>query len=431
MKKTIKIISYILVFVAFIAILYFIGKKTNWFTEAFSDIAVFYENKELANNSSLALPCDKELTFKVEAKDFSVIIKPGVDEVHDFDFKVNDEVYSFNAEKDLSAAFDIKIEDNLVILNLDSNLTMSDILSAIYTDCEISVPEEVKVNEYDCFCLSIFNDASEVNIYFHLDREDTEEEINITTEFVFTPIDSKLSIVDEGSSEHVGYMVGTGGDEYNNAFITGEGTKAVIPNKYNGKPVLTIGCFAFAKSKFTSILVPESVLKIDEAAFLSAEAETIEILAESTTIGQRAFSHCKNLKTVYLPDNLKSISFGLFDSCESLVNINLQNITSIASYAFYNCESLYLTIPATITSTAIGSTIGTYAFYNVFTVYFKSLTPPTLDVSVLGGDGKWFGKETKIYVEKGALNNYKEANGWDLYATQIEAVSLWKNFLYF
>ena len=144
---------------------------------------------------------------------------------------------------------------------------MSDILSAIYTDCEISVPEEVKVNEYDCFCLSIFNDASEVNIYFHLDREDTEEEINITTEFVFTPIDSKLSIVDEGSSEHVGYMVGTGGDEYNNAFITGEGTKAVIPNKYNGKPVLTIGCFAFAKSKFTSILVPESVLKIDEAAF--------------------------------------------------------------------------------------------------------------------------------------------------------------------
>ena len=68
-------------------------------------------------------------------------------------------------------------------------------------------------------------------------------------------------------------------------------------------------------------------------------------------IGDRAFSWCKSLTSITLPDGITSIGDRAFYGCESLTSITLpDSITSIGDRAFYGCESLTsITLPDSIT----------------------------------------------------------------------------------
>lgn len=58
-------------------------------------------------------------------------------------------------------------------------------------------------------------------------------------------------------------------------------------------------------------------------------------------IGEGAFSNCKTIKKIVLPDNLHKIGKYVFNCCESLADINLPNgLTEIGSRAFYCCKAL-------------------------------------------------------------------------------------------
>ena len=59
------------------------------------------------------------------------------------------------------------------------------------------------------------------------------------------------------------------------------------------------------------------------------------------TIGEMAFAHCAQLKSINLPDCITSIGSHAFQDCRSLEFVNIpKSTTAIGSYAFDRCESI-------------------------------------------------------------------------------------------
>ena len=84
-----------------------------------------------------------------------------------------------------------------------------------------------------------------------------------------------------------------------------------------------------------------------------------------TSIGSYAFYECSSLTSINIPEGVTSIGDDAFRGCSRLTSINIpEGVTSIGSYAFYGCSSLTsITLSEGVTS------IGDYAFY-----YCSSLT---------------------------------------------------------
>ena len=79
-----------------------------------------------------------------------------------------------------------------------------------------------------------------------------------------------------------------------------------------------------------------------------------------TSIGSYALYDCRSLTAINIPDGATSIANGTFQYDYSLTAINIPDgVTSIGSYTFHSCSSLTaISIPYGVTS------IGNYAFYD-------------------------------------------------------------------
>lgn len=111
----------------------------------------------------------------------------------------------------------------------------------------------------------------------------------------------------------------------------------VIPSEYKGKPVTGIGDTAFAKcTDLKSVVIPDGI----------------------KSIGNYAFNECVGLVSVTIPDSVTDIGSGAFNNCMGLISVKLgSGLTSIGNKAFCYCIGLtMLEIPAGVTS------IGTEAF---------------------------------------------------------------------
>ena len=99
----------------------------------------------------------------------------------------------------------------------------------------------------------------------------------------------------------------------------------VIPSKYNGLPVTSIGEWAFYNcSSLTIIEIPDSVTSIGEDAFFDCSSLTsIEIPDSVTSIGRSAFFDCSSLTSIEIPDSVTSIGRSAFSGCYSLTSITL------------------------------------------------------------------------------------------------------------
>ena len=108
-------------------------------------------------------------------------------------------------------------------------------------------------------------------------------------------------------------------------------TEANIPSKIAGVAVTSIGDRAF-----------EDCINI----------KRIEIPDSVTNIGEYAFLYCYNLISITLPNKLISISDGLLARCESLTSVTIpSSVTSIGKEIFYSCKNLTsITIPNGVTS---------------------------------------------------------------------------------
>ena len=136
-------------------------------------------------------------------------------------------------------------------------------------------------------------------------------------------------------------------------------TSATIPESvtynYNEQvySVTSIGSYAFSGCRdLTSIKIPNSVTSIGYRAFSGCTSLTsITIPNSVTSIGYRAFSGCTSLTSITIPESVTSIGEGAFSGCTSLTSIKIPNsIRSIERSAFSGCTSLTsITIPESVT----------------------------------------------------------------------------------
>ena len=121
-----------------------------------------------------------------------------------------------------------------------------------------------------------------------------------------------------------------------------------IPNS-----VISIGNYAFAAcSRLKSITIPNSV-------------KSITIPNSVTSIGNEAFKYCTGLTSIIIPDSVTSIGDSAFEYCNNLKSITIpDSVTSIGDSAFEKCYRLArITIPDSITSIGRVAFEGT-ALYN-------------------------------------------------------------------
>ena len=103
-----------------------------------------------------------------------------------------------------------------------------------------------------------------------------------------------------------------------------------------------IGNGAFKNMGVESIVLPDSVVSIEDEAFFQNDRLTRVTLPQGlTVIGRRAFAYCAALETVELPDTLVSLGAGAFGYCTALQAVELPDeITSVRGSVFTCCVRL-------------------------------------------------------------------------------------------
>ena len=170
------------------------------------------------------------------------------------------------------------------------------------------------------------------------------------------------------------------------------------------------------------------------------------------SIGNHAFYHCDQLKSINLPNSIVTINDSAFSYNCSLILTSLpENLTSIGDYAFNYCFAFTDLVIASQVLTSIGkdafalsfsynptrglssieitspvlTLIDNYAFYGdelLTQVVLRATTPPTLGTNVFTNTP--IAKKTGfIYVPDDSLEAYKSATNWSAYADQIKPIS--------
>ena len=119
------------------------------------------------------------------------------------------------------------------------------------------------------------------------------------------------------------------------------------------RKITSIGDDAFSDCRnLKNVHIASSVTRIGEGAFRDCSGlEDIHIPNSVTIIGQSAFSHCNSLTSVNIPSSVTSIEKQAFSLCSSLTSVNIpSSVTSIGERAFSFCSSLIsVNIPGSVT----------------------------------------------------------------------------------
>ena len=176
------------------------------------------------------------------------------------------------------------------------------------------------------------------------------------------------------------YEVNNNGEVTITKYI-GTDTDVDIPSKIDGKPVTSIGEYAFYNyNDLISVTIPDSVTSIGDSAFIYCTGLTSVTMADSvtsignfafghcwsltnismsnslTSIGEYAFCECWSLTNIIIPNSVTSIGDAAFVTCSSLTDIKLSNsLISIGNYAFVYCDFTNITIPDSVTSIGEGT----------------------------------------------------------------------------
>ena len=100
--------------------------------------------------------------------------------------------------------------------------------------------------------------------------------------------------------------------------------------------------------KLTTVVLPTSVVKVNEGAFQNCFALKEISMPNVTEVGDGAFQSCNNLRSVNLPA-VTEIGYRAFYDCDALTSVNFPLATSIGNSAFYDCSALTsVTLPASL-----------------------------------------------------------------------------------
>ena len=142
-----------------------------------------------------------------------------------------------------------------------------------------------------------------------------------------------------------------------------EGTEVIEASAFKGTSITsinfpstlkTIGNNAFQGAPLTELNIPANVTSIGDSAFatltISSTAKyptmtSLVIPATVTSWGNYVFQGCINLANVTISDGVSKISNSMFANCTALTQIDLNEVTSIGSYAFQNTGLTSVVIP--------------------------------------------------------------------------------------
>ena len=201
----------------------------------------------------------------------------------------------------------------------------------------------------------------------------------------------------ETSAESLTYTIDADG----NAIITGytgNETDVVIPSTVDGYTVIKIKENAFENcTSLKSIEIPDSVKTINGYTFNGCSFLTdVKIPDSVTSIEWSAFRDCSSLRYIKIPNSVTNIGNYAFGGCTSLVSIVIPDgVTAIKDNTFKDCTSLKsVKIPDSVTSIMANS------FSNC-----KNLTTIVIPASVTNINGKAFESCSSKLVIYGYTNS--------------------------
>ncbi len=274
-------------------------------------------------------------------------------------------IIAWNAFEYCSSLESIEIPDSVTSIDEDAFYGCTSIVNVYYTGTE---------EEWNRISIGSSNyRLTNATRYYY-----SETQPNTDGNFWHYDAEGEIEIweIDSSTSYSVGLAYTSNGD--GTCYVSGIGTctdtEIVIPSKIDGVPVTAIGEKAFYQKSIKTVTIPDSVKTIGVYAFQFCNSLTDVTIPDGIkTIGDYAFYYCESLTDVTIPDSVKTIGDSAFSNCTSLTDVTIGNsVQTIGNSAFSGCSSL--------TSVTIGTgveTIGNSAFWNC-----TSLTSVTIPDSV-------------------------------------------------
>ena len=189
--------------------------------------------------------------------------------------------------------------------------------------------------------------------------------------------------------------------------------EVVIPKTIEGYEVKWIGGFAFSDCKnLTEITIPDSVTEIGSFAFYRCTSlSKVQLSNGLTKIDNYAFYYCTSLTEITIPDSVTEIGKSVFSGCSSLVEITVspdnKNYVSVDGVLFSKDMSTLLVYPA-------GNKCSTYIVPDSVTkiddaalfgcVYLTDITVSSDNKNYISVDGVLFTKNMSTLVAYPAGN---------------------------
>ncbi len=172
--KAAKIIAYTILVLLFIAVCVGIAYFTGGFTSDFKTFYVSVDGKNVLSSADgyelteeTPMTVDVKYTFGAfnkEISGYSVKVVPNAIEGKDFDFAMDGQMHSFQAEKDLTKGFDIERGENSFTLTPKGGINK--ILQAVYPDSEIEDCLNKAYENMYALVVTSYNGEASVKICF-------------------------------------------------------------------------------------------------------------------------------------------------------------------------------------------------------------------------------------------------------------------------
>ena len=150
-SKVVSGIIYALLILALLGGIGFVATFTNGFTDSFKSFYVEYNGQSIMSDTQLMLPCGEELRFDTkyvfedigQKGDYKVKIVTNSNSDTTFDYLVDGVPYAYLSDKDITHAFDVKLEDGYFTLTLPQGVTLQSILDKVYEGQEVEIEDNV------------------------------------------------------------------------------------------------------------------------------------------------------------------------------------------------------------------------------------------------------------------------------------------------
>ena len=174
-----KVIAYVLVLLVVVGVIGVIVRFTGGFTSDFKTFYVSVDGKDVLTTAggfdtavNEPLTVDVKYTFGSaggDASGYSVKVVPNAVENEDFDFTLNGDVYSYQAETDLTAGF--KIERGETSFTIAPKGGLTEILQAVYPSYEVGDCRDKGYKDMYALIVTSYNGKASVKLCFSVSEK--------------------------------------------------------------------------------------------------------------------------------------------------------------------------------------------------------------------------------------------------------------------